>query len=75
MATTITLTITPEQLDVVGQALTVLRDRLYCQVDSATPLEAIRARKRLRELEPVEAVIFAELNKLYEPQTGKGVKS
>ena len=68
MATTITLTITPEQLDVVGQALTVLRDRLCCQEDSATPLEAIRVRKRLRELEPVEATIFAELNKLYEPQ-------
>jgi len=74
MATTITLTITPEQLDVVGQALTALRDRLYCQIDSATPLEAIRARKRLRELEPVEATIFAELNKLYEPQAvGEGV--
>lgn len=75
MESSIILTVTPAQLDMVSHTLTALRDRLCSQEDSAGPLEAILAKRKLEELEPVEAVVFGELNKLYEPQRNEGVRS
>lgn len=75
MTDTITLDLTPDQLDLVFQSLNGLRSDLYRQEATGQPLQAITAQKRLKDLLPLEEAVLNRVNQLYEPnRVEKGVQ-